>query len=146
MLLLYLTLLYRGMKAVSESERAYGGLLSAGLSFALVLQALVAMGVVVGLGPVTGLPLPMVSMGGTSQLFTGLALGIIISVSRGETSKEMVVKPSGNTMKGVVENKVKEKIEENPLDELDDDFGSDIGDDLPDFDFGDLDDPTADAA
>lgn len=81
---LYLGLLYRGMKAAAESHRAYGGLLSAGLSFALVMQAMVNMGVAVGLGPITGLPLPLISMGGTSQLFTGLALGIILSVSRGE--------------------------------------------------------------
>lgn len=83
-LLLYLALLYRGMKAAAESDRAYGGLLSAGLSFALVMQAMVNMGVAVGLGPITGLPLPLISMGGTSQLFTGMALGIILSVSRGE--------------------------------------------------------------
>ncbi|MBW3546444.1 MAG: putative lipid II flippase FtsW [Bacteroidetes bacterium] len=81
---LYLALLYRGMKAAAESDRAYGGLLSAGLSFALVMQAMVNMGVAVGLGPITGLTLPLISMGGTSQLFTGLALGIILSVSRGE--------------------------------------------------------------
>ncbi len=84
-LLLYLILLSRGMKAVTNSERAFGGLLSAGLSFAIVLQAMVNMGVVVGLGPITGLPLPLISMGGTSLLFTGLSIGIIISVSRGET-------------------------------------------------------------
>lgn len=83
-LVLYLGLLYRGMKAAAQSDRAYGGLLSAGLSFALVMQALVNMGVAVGMGPITGLPLPLISMGGTSQLFTGLALGIILSVSRGE--------------------------------------------------------------
>lgn len=83
-LLLYLALLYRGMKAAAESDRAYGGLLSAGLAFALVMQAVVNMGVAVGLGPITGLPLPLISMGGTSQLFTGLAIGIILSVSRGE--------------------------------------------------------------
>jgi cell division protein FtsW len=83
-ILLYLTLLYRGMKAAAASGKAYGGLLSAGLSFAIVLQALVNMGVAVGLGPITGLPLPLLSMGGTSLLFTGLAMGIIISVSRGE--------------------------------------------------------------
>lgn len=81
---LYLALLYRGMKAAAESDRAYGGLLSAGLSFALVMQALVNIGVTVGLGPITGLPLPLISMGGTSQLFSGLALGIILSVSRGD--------------------------------------------------------------
>jgi len=83
-LMLYLALLYRGMKTVANSERAFGGLLSAGLSFSLVLQAMVNMGVVVGLGPITGLPLPFLSMGGTSLLFTGMSLGIILSVSRGE--------------------------------------------------------------
>lgn len=81
---LYLVLLHRGMKAAYNSERAFGGLLSAGLSFDLVCQAMVNMGVVVGLGPITGQPLPLVSMGGTSMVFTGLALGIILSVSRGE--------------------------------------------------------------
>lgn len=84
-LLLYLALLYRGMKGSEDADRTTGGLLSAGLSFALVIQALVNMGVAVGLGPVTGLTLPFISMGGTSQLFAGIALGIILSVSRGET-------------------------------------------------------------
>lgn len=83
-LMLYLLLLHRGMKAAYNSERAFGGLLSAGLSFDLVCQAMVNMGVVVGLGPITGQPLPLISMGGTSMVFTGLALGIILSVSRGE--------------------------------------------------------------
>jgi cell division protein FtsW len=83
-LTLYLILLHRGMKAAYNSERAFGGLLSAGLCFDLVCQAMVNMGVVVGLGPITGQPLPLVSMGGTSMVFTGLALGIVLSVSRGE--------------------------------------------------------------
>ncbi|MBC7921648.1 MAG: FtsW/RodA/SpoVE family cell cycle protein [Ferruginibacter sp.] len=87
-LFLYLALLYRGMRAVARSDRAFGGLLSAGLSLGLVLQAMINMGVAVGLGPITGLPLPLLSMGGTSLLFTGVSLGIIISVSRGEI-KEM---------------------------------------------------------
>ncbi|HEX8039932.1 MAG TPA: FtsW/RodA/SpoVE family cell cycle protein [Chryseosolibacter sp.] len=82
--ILYLVLLHRGMKAAYNSERAFGGLLSAGLSFDVVCQAMVNMGVVVGLGPITGQPLPLVSMGGTSMVFTGLALGIVLSVSRGE--------------------------------------------------------------
>jgi cell division protein FtsW len=44
---------------------------------------MVNMGVVVGLGPITGQPLPLISMGGTSMVFTGLSVGIILSVSRG---------------------------------------------------------------
>jgi len=95
-LFLYLTLLYRGMVTVARSNKAFGGLLSAGLSFLLVIQAMINMGVTVGLGPVTGLPLPMLSMGGTSLLFTGLALGIIISVSRGE---RVQADTGGNTVK-----------------------------------------------
>ncbi len=87
-IILYLSLLYRGMRAVVNSDRAYGGLLSAGLSFALVLQAMVNMGVTVGLLPITGLTLPLVSMGGTSQLFTGIAIGIILSISREEFDED----------------------------------------------------------
>jgi cell division protein FtsW len=83
-LVLYLILLHRGMKAAYNSDRAFGGLLSAGLSFDLVCQAMVNMGVVVGLGPITGQPLPLISMGGTAMVFTGLSIGIILSVSRGD--------------------------------------------------------------
>jgi len=61
------------------------------------------MGVTVGLGPVTGLPLPLVSMGGTSLLFTGLALGIILSVSRGEKDNPPT-KGIGNVFRGNEEN------------------------------------------
>jgi len=87
-LVLYLVLLHRGMKASYNSEKAFGGLLSAGLCFDLVCQAMVNMGVVVGLGPITGQPLPLISLGGTSMVFTGLALGIVLSVSRGEQDQQ----------------------------------------------------------
>ena len=86
-LLLYLIFLHRGMKAAYNSDRAFGGLLSAGLSFDLVCQAMVNMGVVVQLGPITGQPLPFLSWGGTAMIFNGLAAGIILSVSRGERDK-----------------------------------------------------------
>ncbi|NJN27389.1 MAG: FtsW/RodA/SpoVE family cell cycle protein [Cyclobacteriaceae bacterium] len=86
-IILYLGLLYRGLVTATKSERAFGGLLSAGLSLALVMQAMVNIGVAVGLLPITGLPLPLVSMGGTSLIFTGISLGIILSVSRGETEE-----------------------------------------------------------
>lgn len=81
-LLLYLILLFRAVSIVTVS-RTFGGLLAAGLAFILVLQALMNMGVTVGLLPVTGLPLPLLSMGGTSILITCISLGIILSVSRG---------------------------------------------------------------
>ncbi|MGZ5243162.1 MAG: FtsW/RodA/SpoVE family cell cycle protein [Bacteroidia bacterium] len=79
---LYLLLLYRSIRIVMRSPRAFGALLAAGLSFSLVLQALINMGVAVHLFPVTGLTLPLVSMGGTSLWFTSIAFGIILSVSR----------------------------------------------------------------
>ena len=67
---------------VLKSPNAFGALLSVGLSFALTIQAFVNMGVSVSLFPVTGLTLPLVSMGGTSMIFTSCAFGIILSVSR----------------------------------------------------------------
>ena len=90
-LVLYLLLLYRGLKIFIKSDRPFGGLLSAGLSFALVIQALINMSVVVGLLPVTGVTLPLISMGGTSQLFTGITLGIILSVSRNNDLEELCI-------------------------------------------------------
>lgn len=85
---LYLGLLYRSMKVTMNSKKAFGGLLSAGLAFSIVIQAMVNMGVAVGLGPITGQPLPLLSMGGTSLLFTGISLGIILSVSRGDIDED----------------------------------------------------------
>ncbi|MEO5975660.1 MAG: putative peptidoglycan glycosyltransferase FtsW [Chryseolinea sp.] len=105
-LALYLVLLHRGMKASYNSEKAFGGLLSAGLSFDLVCQAMVNMGVVVGLGPITGQPLPLISMGGTSMVFTGLSVGIILSVSRGNQDKGWQQKKSSEEVK---ENKSMQK-------------------------------------
>jgi cell division protein FtsW len=80
--LLYLVFLWRCILIVTQSPKAFGALLAAGLSFSLTIQAFANMAVAVGLGPVTGVPLPLVSMGGTSILFTSIAFGIILSVSR----------------------------------------------------------------
>ncbi len=80
---LFLWLLGRAMKILSKSERALGGLLATGLCTSLVLQALFNMAITVELFPTTGLTLPFISMGGTSLLFSGLAIGIVLSVSRG---------------------------------------------------------------
>lgn len=79
---LYLLVLVRAIRIVLKSPKAFGAFLSLGLSLLITLQALVNMGVAVHLLPVTGLTLPMVSMGGTSLLFTCIAFGIILSVSR----------------------------------------------------------------
>ena len=78
----YLILLYRATRIMIRAPQSFGALLAMGLAFSLVMQALVNMGVAVGLFPVTGQPLPFISMGGTSLLFTGISIGIIISVTK----------------------------------------------------------------
>jgi cell division protein FtsW len=80
--ILYLILMYRIIKIVTQAPKAFGALLAAGLGFSLTIQALANMAVAVNLFPVTGVPLPLVSMGGTSILFTSVAFGIILSVSK----------------------------------------------------------------
>ncbi|MBL4669552.1 MAG: FtsW/RodA/SpoVE family cell cycle protein [Flavobacteriales bacterium] len=81
-IILYLILFYRGIKIAQRAEKTFGTFLAVGLSFSLVFQAMINMAVAVNLFPVTGQPLPLVSMGGTSIWFTCLAIGIILSVSR----------------------------------------------------------------
>jgi len=82
LLLLYLILLFRAVRIASRCEKPFGSLVAVGLSLMLVLQAMINMAVAVNLVPVTGQPLPLVSMGGTSVWFTCLAIGIVLSVSR----------------------------------------------------------------
>lgn len=88
-LALYIWLLARGIVNINKTERAFGGLLSVGLSLLLVFQAFAHMAVNVGLGPSTGQTLPIISRGGTSALFSFVAIGIILSVSRHSKSKNV---------------------------------------------------------
>jgi cell division protein FtsW len=78
---LYLLLFYRAIMIVNRTGRAFAALVTIGSAFSLVFQALINMAVAVNLFPVTGQPLPMLSMGGTSIWFTSFALGVILSVS-----------------------------------------------------------------
>lgn len=81
-ILLYLVFLYRCIRIVVRAPKAFGAFLAVGLGVSLVLQAMINMAVAVGLFPVTGVTLPLVSMGGSSVVFTSLAFGIVLSVSR----------------------------------------------------------------
>jgi cell division protein FtsW len=74
--------MYRAFRIIFKSPKAFGALLAVGLSFALVLQALINMAIAVNLVPNTGLTLPLVSKGGTSIVITSFAFGLIMSVSR----------------------------------------------------------------
>jgi len=80
--LLYLVLLFRGIRIATKTNDIFGAILAFGLTFSIVAQALINIGVTVGLLPVTGQPLPMISMGGTSLWFTSIAIGIVLSISR----------------------------------------------------------------
>jgi cell division protein FtsW len=82
-MLLYLILLYRAGVILRKSNRAFPAFLAVGLTTGLVLQAMIHMAVAVNLLPVTGQPLPLISMGGTSMMFTCISLGMVLSVSKG---------------------------------------------------------------
>jgi cell division protein FtsW len=79
---IYLVFLFRSIRIFRKCPFAFGAFLALGLSFTLVIQALANMAVNVNVFPVTGVTLPLVSMGGSSFLFTCLAIGIILSVAR----------------------------------------------------------------
>jgi cell division protein FtsW len=82
MIMIYLFFLYRCIKIYRNCPFAFGAFLALALSFTLVIQAIANMGVNVNLFPNTGVTLPLVSMGGSSFLFTCLSIGIILSVAR----------------------------------------------------------------
>lgn len=79
----YLLILYRGGSMMQRANRTFPAFLAIGLTLLIVFQAFVNMAVAVNLFPVTGQTLPFVSMGGSSLLFTSVAFGMILSVSRG---------------------------------------------------------------
>ena len=81
-LFIYLVFLYRSIRLFKKCPFAFGAFLALGLSFTLVIQAMANMAVNVNLFPVTGVTLPLISMGGSSFLFTCLSIGIILSVAR----------------------------------------------------------------
>lgn len=82
MVFIYLLFLYRCIRLYRKCPYAFGAFLALALSFMLVIQAIANMGVNVNLFPNTGVTLPLVSMGGSSFLFTCLSIGIILSVAR----------------------------------------------------------------
>ena len=79
---IYLVFLFRSIRIFKKCPFAFGAFLALGLSFTLMIQAITNMAVNVNLFPVTGVTLPLISMGGSSFLFTCLAIGIILSVAR----------------------------------------------------------------
>ncbi len=85
---IYLVFLLRCIRVFRKCPFAFGAFLALGLSFSLVIQAMANMAVAVNLVPVTGVTLPLVSMGGSSFLFTCASIGIILSVARNVEQSE----------------------------------------------------------
>lgn len=81
-LMLYIILFTRVLRIVLKHPLTFGAFLAFGLGFLVIVQAMINMGVSIGLLPVTGQPLPFISMGGTSMLATGIILGMILSITR----------------------------------------------------------------
>ncbi len=88
MIFIYLLFLYRCIRVYRKCPYAFGAFLALALSFTLVIQAIANMAVNVNLFPNTGVTLPLVSMGGSSFLFTCLSIGIILSVARNVEQQE----------------------------------------------------------
>ncbi|MGB3234251.1 MAG: FtsW/RodA/SpoVE family cell cycle protein, partial [Ferruginibacter sp.] len=104
---IYLLFLYRCIRIYKRCPYAFGAFLALGLSFMLAIQAMANMAVNVGLFPNTGVTLPLVSMGGSSFLFTCLSIGIILSVSRNVEQQE-----------GTQVEEIKKEIEEEEVKEI----------------------------
>ncbi|MBQ4552190.1 MAG: putative lipid II flippase FtsW [Clostridia bacterium] len=81
-ILLFIAFLFAGMRIALTCPDAFGCLLAAGITCMICMQAFINMGVVVGILPTTGLPLPFFSAGGTSLSITMAAVGIVLSISR----------------------------------------------------------------
>lgn len=86
-LFLYIVLLFRAGKIAGRCENAFPAFLIMGLALLLVTQALFNMCVAVGLAPVTGQPLPLISKGGTSTIINCIYMGAMLSVSRSAKKK-----------------------------------------------------------
>ncbi len=100
-LMLYIWLLGRAGAIASRCSRAFPALLVTGMAVMIVFQALFHMGIVTGVFPVSGQPLPLISKGGTSILITSIAFGIMLSVSR-------------HAVRGGKKNEIKQEMNELP--------------------------------
>ena len=101
-IIIYLLFLFRCIRIFRKCPYAFGAFLALALSFTLVIQAVANMAVNVNIVPVTGVTLPLVSMGGSSFLFTCGAIGIILSVARNveqtEGKEELIDQQAANSV------------------------------------------------
>jgi len=94
-LILYFVIFYRGVLIVQRSETVFPAFLALGFTLMITMQAFLHIAVTVGLGPVTGQPLPLVSTGGTSLLVSGFAMGVLLNASA-KINQEEILKRKKN--------------------------------------------------
>jgi rod shape determining protein RodA len=80
LLLLYLLVLWRGIRTISVASDAFGAIVAGGIVFGLLFQIFVNVGMTMGIAPITGIPLPFVSVGGSSMVSNLLAMGVLLSI------------------------------------------------------------------
>ena len=80
LLLLYLFVVWRGLKVVTRARDAFSAIAAAGIVAAFLFQVFVNAGMTIGIAPITGIPLPMVSVGGSSMVANLLALGVLQAI------------------------------------------------------------------
>ncbi|HLA57262.1 MAG TPA: putative peptidoglycan glycosyltransferase FtsW [Puia sp.] len=111
---IYLVFLFRSIRIFKKCPFAFGAFLALGLSFTLMIQAIANMAVNVNLFPVTGVTLPLISMGGSSFLFTCLAIGIILSVARNAERIEGEARAKNEEAKDIEEEEIEEQENNEP--------------------------------
>jgi rod shape determining protein RodA len=85
---LYLLIVWRGLRVITVARDAYGAIVAGGIVLAFLFQVFVNVGMTMGIAPVTGIPLPFVTVGGSSMLVNLLAIGILQSIhARGTTAR-----------------------------------------------------------
>ena len=99
-IMLYLVLLFRTARIIRKQKSTFPAFLAIGLILNIIFQAFINMAVAVNIVPVTGQPLPLVSMGGTSILFTAISLGIVLNIS--QDRKEQTVEEKQEDEKFIV--------------------------------------------
>lgn len=81
-IVLFIILIWRGIRTAINSKDTYGNLLAVGITSVIAVQAIINIAVVTGSMPVTGVPLPFISAGGSSLLFNMMAIGVLLNISR----------------------------------------------------------------
>ena len=78
--MLYLLVVWRGLKVVAIARDPFSAIVAGGIVFAFLFQIFVNVGMTIGIAPVTGIPLPMVSVGGSSMVANLLAIGVLQAI------------------------------------------------------------------